>query len=385
MSITRRSLLKGVAFATTAVFENGVKAYADSKKTYANVDSLDYFNRVAAYIDARFATQNNTSIARITTLDDLAGNTYTLVERQPYGYFILHDASGQLAEYGENAPSPYADAFGNLVYAGPGLYLCETVEGFVDLMRDKLLEGNSGDMAYQIACNAIQMHEALSNNPNYGLLEVLLPTEGNASAKETFEAIEKLQARETKSVIEYRVPDNHFFSLLNNTYCGYYCPSGSNGICGYIAANLLYRYWNYRGQVPLYSDFTSTAGVQHAYYTKFLYDCGITYFGLSDATCAWDIAGLMNGICSYYGLAQTASWAILGTDAWTEVYQNHRPVILFGTPADHGFHAFVAYGVRIDTAGGNQNWICHLGFNYNYGSVTINTSTLVGSNMKCAY
>ena len=388
MIITRRTFLQGGLCASIASLGVITKTYEARGASLLNVTSFDYFDRVAAYVDARYAQRSGSSVSRVTSLDDLSGQTYTLVECEPAGVYILHDASGQFAEYGEEALSPYKGIYGHLIYGGPGVYLCGTAEGIVDLLTNKVINTNCDEITGQISAKMAEQHDSFFGNPNSELLKILQPSEDCVKSNDVLHAVKELVDRQIASTTTYNVPSAGFFYSSNKTYCGYcVCPVTGNGICGYVAANLMYRYWNYRGQVPLYSYWTSQSGVKNALYTTWLHSWGENNLNLSDSTCAWDISGLMNNICSNYGLTQAASWALLNANAWAEITTNLRPVILFGNLSGFGNHAYVAYGAVIDTLA--QFYRCHMGWNTtgstNYASYMVNNLSLIGSNMKCSY
>ena len=52
-------------------------------------------------------------ISAIRRLQDFAGNEYTLIECEPTGYYILHNASGRYVEYAAESVSPYREVKGS--------------------------------------------------------------------------------------------------------------------------------------------------------------------------------------------------------------------------------------------------------------------------------
>lgn len=61
-------------------------------------------------------------IEQVSVIYDFAGNEYTLVECNPSGYIIYHNASGTFVEASAIAESPYAGCKGEKYYGGPNEY-----------------------------------------------------------------------------------------------------------------------------------------------------------------------------------------------------------------------------------------------------------------------
>lgn len=62
------------------------------------------------------------SINTIKSLQDFAGNKYTLIECSPKGYYIYHNGSGNFVEYSIKAISPYKNYSSSIYYLGIGNY-----------------------------------------------------------------------------------------------------------------------------------------------------------------------------------------------------------------------------------------------------------------------
>lgn len=206
------------------------------------------------------------------------------------------------------------------------------------------------------------MNKTLSDNKNTQVINALY-------GKEQAAAVVFAQAD-----AKY-IPNDSFFRNAKSNF-GYIVPSGTGGICGYIAANLMLQYWQYCGKFTL--PYTK-AELSSGKLSLDLYEVGKD-LGYSNSTWASEIANVMNTFCEANSFPEVAAWGVGVFDVTGEVDRG-RPSILFGTIVNPnaGAHAVTVYGYTFtggDMSGGS--YIAHYGWN-DYSEVTI-IAALFGSN-----
>jgi len=182
-------------------------------------------------------------IAAIKEVSDFAGNTYTLVELSPKGYILFHNESGLFIEYSSRSESPYLNCDGELYYAGiKEYYHKEESDTFSASSEVVYRNAVTGDVLYE---KDIAPYRELSNE-----MQAAFVAEKNENVVSYIQNNTELELDDTASsrTTTYNgmtvVKDYDFFSELY--HCGYVPMEGDNdGICGYIAANMLLAYRQY--------------------------------------------------------------------------------------------------------------------------------------------
>lgn len=301
------------------------------------------------------------SVKRTTKIMDFDGNEYALVECSPRGYFIYHIDSGICVEYNLNAQSPYINATGEVVYGGPTYYYAK----------------NSGAYTHTILTSTLDSAaiEGMTKQCDNWNME-LLSCKNSVAADYIKGKSNSLPALTRSTGTDYWVTSKTYFTNADSNF-GYV----SGGYCGYIAANMILKYWDYRGTIELPS-YTAQTGL-----TKALIEIGEPDYGSS--TWASDISSVMNAYCKQNSLPEEANWAVGVFNVSSEI-DNKRPVILFGSldNFDAGNHAVVVYGYNTYENSGYETYRCHFGWNststndYTDVHVCGATGSVFGSNTK---
>ncbi len=181
---------------------------------------------------------NNIDISSIKTATDFAGHKYYIAECSPSGYMIFNADTGVFAEYSPTAPSPYRGYSENLYYCGPTFYYVEQADGDVEhlIIANEVIESSEKNN-YIEDCN--QYYNVLTAQTNQLVVDYLSGQYGNQSYAQVALASNVVQANIQSTTYGYLKNYEFFFNMEN---CGYYCPSGSGGICGYIGLGLLIAY-----------------------------------------------------------------------------------------------------------------------------------------------
>lgn len=301
------------------------------------------------------------TIDKTKTITDFGGNEYALVECAPKGYFIYHIDSGICVEYNINAQSPFINVTGEALYGGPTYYYEKESGVYTHTVLDSTLDNLAiADITKQCKeWNAELLACADMSTANY-----IRGTSNNVPALTS--------SSNTNYWVSYRT----FFTSAKSNF-GY----KSGGYCGYIAANLILRYWDNRGTIDLPS-YSSPLKL-----TEELISIGEDDYGSS--TWAANISSIINTYCENHSLPKEANWAV-GVFNVTSEIDNKRPVILFGSLDNYnaGNHAVVVYGYNEYENPGYYTYVCHFGWNSNstndYTSVHVcgATGSIFGSNTK---
>lgn len=301
-------------------------------------------------------------VDKVKTVNDFNGNEYALVECVPKGYFIYHIDSGICVEYNLNAQSPFINVTGEALYGGPTYYYEKNSGVYTHTVLDSTLEAAAlADMTKQcrawntelLACKDVATANYIQGKSN--TVPVL------ASAANT----------------DYWVTSKSFFTSATSNF-GYKI----GGYCGYIAANLILKYWDNRGTIdlPYYSSHTGLTNALIA----------IGEDDYDSSTWAANISSIINTYCENNSLPEEASWAVGVSGITSEIGTNKRPVILFGNLEEHngGNHAIVVYGYNSYENPGYYTFRCHFGWNSDsdndYTDVHVSgaSGSIFGSNTK---
>jgi hypothetical protein len=356
----------GLFLAVAMILSLGTTVFAiDSEFTEDSLSKQSAIdNRIEDVIEERIASGNIAiSVGELKTLYDFAGNEYRLIECEPTGYYILHLESGIIVESATNSMSPYSEHTADLYYAGPTYYYAEMDEEYVHTVVDESLT------AIQVADAAILCEGFDSELISQSDDRVANFIDGTSITLD----VNGPSNRATVADTDYWVTS---YTWLKNRTTGFGYVSG--GYCGYIAANLLLKYWNYRGDItlpPSYATTNSTA------LTDELIDIG-EGLGYSAGTVAWEIKAVINEFGSDNSVPEDSHWALGVLNITNEVNNNHRPCILFGNLGNDGNHAVVVYGYNTYENSGYYTFVCHYGWN-NYSEVHVYGGTSIfGSNTQ---
>lgn len=349
----RKSVLRtsvSVLLCVAVIFSLSCSAMAQTNPQSQSAQAIQATNALIESKDFDIVAANT------KTLYDFSGNPYTLVECIPTGYYILSNNSGVYSEYSETSPSPYAGYNTELYYGGPTYYYVKDGDEFHHTLFQSEVLTSVESLEMQQYCE--QMNSVLLSKQS----DVSLATSNTNSLSPM-----------GSSIPEVYVPNSSFFSTYLTGF-GYKETAAGEGLCGYIAANLVLQYWQSRDEFTLpYSSSEISCGEL----TDDLYVVGQD-LGYSNSTVAWEISNVLNTFCQSKNLPQVAAWGI-GNYGVTSEIDTGRPSILFGnllTPyGTYSNHAVVAYGYE-DVP--NGRFIVHFGWN-NYAKVYVDEGIL-GSN-----
>lgn len=318
--------------------------------------------RIATFTEERIGTFTSSKVttAKVQHVSDFNGNDYAVIEFSPSGYAIVHPESGVIIEYNMNAASPYSGISGDCYYGGPTYYYHKSAEGYKHtvLEDDTLSEKDAAQL--KETCSKMNA-EALAM-PDQIAVEYF---KGSGSLESV--------SGSTRGT-DYWVTS---YSWIRKRKSGFGYKSG--GYCGYIAANLLLKYYNYRGKITLTSPYNTLNSV--ALTNKLIeYGSGASTTGVSIST-------VLNSFASDFGYPQVANWAVGCYGITTEIKNNKRPCILFGDLENAGNHAALAYGYNTYENSGYSTFVCHYGWNQSgnnsYSEVHVcGLTSVYGTNTK---
>lgn len=335
-----RFLKKSISFflAVAMLLTSVISISADNNQS--NLSSV-LIQSAVSYASAN----ENREIDKTKTAYDFDGNTYTVVELSPIGYMILHDDTGDYAEYSATAPSPYIGYEADIYYTGiKGFYYKENNQYFHTITGEELVVTNL-------------------------IVE---------ACREISQSFQQKTARSylTRAVAGTYVPSYSWLENANTTARISYV---SGGYCGYIAGSLLLFYLE-KTQSGTWVNSTYMSGgyLNGTGLTNKLIAVGQTLGYTGNSTWAYDI----NGILAEYlrgqsGLTWTCTWMIGGAGSVKTGVDLGLPTILFGNIPDVSAggstnHAVLAYGY---TSGNSP--IVHYGW-AGYSNVTL-SSGIIGS------
>lgn len=371
------SVLLVTLFLCLSLISIGGVAYAESS-SLRETRILDFIDRNVSGMNQEYGT----SLARGTTktLNDFAGNTYTLVECLPTGYMIMCDDSATMVEYSGDSPSPYSGYDSNLFYAGPTFYYVYSNGEYILTITSEVLSISSAsngarttniDNQLSAICN--EMHDDLTADSNTSALNYI-----------------KTGVMPRKEIIglygeSWTCVNNMAFFSSKRTHqqIGY----KSGGYCGYIAAGLLLGYYDTFIRECVDDSYMEGAGVNRHFTGPGLVDELFSDFSSgSTSTTSTVIRHTLNNYFDHYGY-DLGSYDMItpffsGTTLKNLVDKN-TPSILFGnlgaatdpivgTGKDGDKHAVVVYGYKKGGTGGAlYSLLVHFGWS-NYSQSTVN-------------
>lgn len=343
------------------VFSTSMTVFADSIST----EEIDLTSSRISMIAAQKIKDIGAKIkvSSIKYAKDLDNNTYAVVECMPKGYFIYHLESGICTEYNLYSDSPYANINGDAIYCGPTYYFEKENNTYRHIVLE--YELNSKDIA-SLTSQTNNWQNELSEYADTNILNFI---EGKSSTISS--------SQRSTNATEW--VEDYLFFTGSRTNFGYV----SGGKCGYIAANLILKYWDDQNVIDL-PTYSSTTGLTNA-----LYNIGADAYGAS--TTGSNIASVMNTYCRNNSLPVEASWDI-GINGVAGEIVLERPAILFGNISNYsaGNHAVVVYGFNETENPGYFTYVCHFGWNStasnDYTSVHISgaTGSVFGTNTQYA-
>lgn len=361
-------LLNQTVFASSAV--NSV--------TFEQARKISVFE----YKISEMCTDQDLTISCIKTATDFAGNPYTIVECNPTGYLVFCETSGVFVEYSPTAPSPYLNQNGELYYCGPTFYYKKDSTGLT--LKHTIEENESVSAArilnYVSTCN--QFVDYNLEQKNTVILNYIKSGDVNTPFSEI---ASQYQTRSTT----YGYLTNYTFFFNMTAPCGYYCPSGSDGICGYVGLSLIIAYRdkytddNYMANSYWQNSTTKTNLINgSSSFAAYLRN----NHGTQDGTYSATIKTVSESYFEGRGLNVTHTskiWGLFNRNTIMSAIDDDNPVLLFGSlndPSDDGNninHAVVAYKYT-DHSGlfGSTVYTAHFGWD-NYSNIYV--SGTIGS------
>ncbi|OCN00391.1 hypothetical protein A7X67_02050 [Clostridium sp. W14A] len=317
-------------------------------------------DRIKSFVETKIDAANaKITISETKPLLDFAGNKYDLVECSPTGYYIIHPESGIVVESATNAKSPYKGFYSNLYYGGPTYYYVKSDKGYVHTIE--------GTTITDVDAASEQCNEINSKLISQANIEVADYIKGKSSKLDTTQSLANLNSA------DYWVVDHDWFSY-NSVSFGYV----DGGYCGYVASNLILKYWNYVGGHYLPSQYASISSTT---LTNELIAIGKN-LGYGAATWASQITNVINTFCNQNSLSACSSWHAGTSGMINEISTYQRPIILFGNLANAGNHAVVAYGYNEYENPGFYTFVCHYGWD-GYADIHIyGGDSVFGSNTQ---
>lgn len=329
---------------------------------------------------------NDLTVSQVKTLTDFNGKIYKLVECSPSGYFIILPESGVTIEYSFSAPSPYEGLDNNLYYAGPTFYYTtardNTDANTIDSKEDAAYYVHTVLPNEEIRTDEIEnvQQKCAELYEEYNSMTV-------ASAKDYFSG--EISCDEMKGALASTaltsvarvastaaLPDASWFQNLASGF-GYTEGPNSEGCCGYVAANLILKYWHSKGTITLPSLHRT---INSSNLTNALIAEGLANGGSYD-TIGATLTTALSSYLENYNVDGAASYALLAYNLYNEL-DNGRPTVLLGDlydprngNANDVLHAVVAYSYFWG-ADGYLTFTCHYGWQ-NWQEVNISSANCV--------
>lgn len=303
-------------------------------------------------------------IEQVSVIYDFAGNEYTLVECNPSGYIIYHNASGTFVEASAIAESPYAGCKGEKYYGGPNeYYFKKNVDGEEIYCYTKTEEEFCTDEMTAYVEKSELINSALVENENTTVLNYVERNQQLDLVSPT-----AVTYGDWTAVMNYR-----FFTGMS--YPGETTIDGK-GICGYIAAAMLltYQQLTFGGDVVDSCYYTGNYTSGYRIYECFpedLYDIGHD-LGYGTNTTSVAIHYTVKQYLANRNIIATHTSLYIpfagNTVIESKILEN-RPVIWFGNIAENSFdnqqninHAVVVYAYNYSLLGGYK-YLAHFGWN----------------------
>lgn len=364
-------ILFGVLFST-------VPAFASEIPTTPQQERERHAALIADKVQS-IETKEKLKISAYKSMQDFNGNPYVLIECEPVGYLIYHPESAQFVEYAADSPSPFLGIEGDLLYGGPTQYYYKKADGSYQntLERERVL--------------AAEDLQSLASQSDYLQKELIKQSDTAALEYTQKRFVSRAAAASTQT---FYITQSSKLSGLDK--CGYYCPPGSGGICGYIAAAMMLYYYDVTGHRDVMDDkyyYNYNGKKLSAEFTKVLLQVGKD-LGYGDSTTSVTIHYTVKEYLKRRGITSNTDHTSRYTPLFTFgtiglLLESNQPVIIFGNlySPSHGKninHAVLAYGYHA-TVTGNKilfQFIVHFGYD-NYRQVTL--SGVFGSiySLKC--
>ncbi|MBQ4424739.1 MAG: hypothetical protein II882_03250 [Lachnospiraceae bacterium] len=322
----------------------------------------------------------------LRTLKDFAGSEYTLIECEPTGYFILHEESGSFTEYAPECDSPYKGLRGDLYYAGPSWYFGKNGSDYKHTIENTMtsLAKEEDQLALEEYCVALKNSLMSGKNEE---IAAYLKDDGTAvgavrlfGREETDGSSALSKKNGTRAVNEdpsgssvvYAYGYCFFTKLKTQSQIGYtdYMVACGKG-CGYVATNLLLRYWHNRGRIQIPLSYINSPVNLTNYLVAIAYELGHN----SMSAGADIMAKIIRRFCTDYGISPTyVKTKLWINQAQPEICNKRRPCIIGGklhTSNESFWHAMVAYGYQQKT----NCYVMHMTWS-NYAHVFINASSI---------
>lgn len=188
-------------------------------------------------LDEMIATESadmdpSSQIESIKVAAGFNGDTYTVTEIFPTGYMIFSDAAGYFTEYSMSAPSPYKGYEENLYYAGPTEYYVAQGENYVHTITGETLsQTEDGESLREFADELSNFYAEESDAAILDFIQNGVDTPSLLSTNAT--------VKEQYIVGQFQI--NNMNTKSEMSYCS---PSGTGGICGYIASAITLAWYD---------------------------------------------------------------------------------------------------------------------------------------------
>lgn len=331
---------------------------------------------VFMYKIKQMSEKQELKIDKIKTAYDFAGNQYTVIECAPIGYLIFCDSLGSFVEYSPSSYSPYRGVDEGLYYCGPTFYY--VLNQRKSLLRHTILENEQISLEdkdnYVHSCELL--YDYIKEQGNSVILDYI------HYEKQTLSFAE-VMASYAANTVNYGYLSNYDFFYNMTSPCGYYCPTGSDGVCGYVGLSMIIGYRDrYRDDNYMNNDYWFDPNNKN--YLKNGVNSFAAYLrnnhGSSDSTYSATIKAVSESYFSGSSLTVSHTsklWGSFTRNTIMEVIDKDNPVLLFGSledPSNGGRsinHAVVAYKY-MDESGifGETRYTAHFGWD-NYSNIYV--------------
>ena len=298
------------------------------------------------------------TIKRIITVRDFSNHKYTVIECAPTGYIIYHPDSGIFVESSPSAISPYINlAEDNLYYGGPTEYYIEKNGIYYHTVIDEVIDNPTDIDNMKLYSQRIE--SVLNGNKNIALLDYVINNDATAYATMT---------RISAYAVESGLSQDEINWFKNLKQCGYHSNGPGNGLCGFVALNILYSFFDKFEDDDFMDDkywVDSTKTLlknNEDSFTKYLYD-----LDPKSSTTSMHIHNVSKKYLKQKGITNidhtSKYWGFFTKNTIKNLIKDGYPVILFGKLEDppgyngkKGGHAVVAYQYS------GNDFVCHYGW-----------------------
>lgn len=269
---------------------------------------------------------------------------------------IIHNGTGDLAEYSMDSPSPYQNYTSNLYYGGMAQFYHKENDSFFHTITGKAVKEEE-----LLVNDCKKMNESFQYKNLQSYLKLL----------------------NTKTSYTYIPSYSWLYYANSNTRLGYMevmnSAGQSEGCCGYIAGGLLMFYFEKtRTGNWVNSTYISNGYLNGPGLTQKLLDTSYELGYTTPGIWAYDLAQILTEYLSNQGVGANISWMIGGASNIYTAIDNGIPAAVFGSltnpsGGNNVSHAVVAYGYN--SSGEiivNYGWA-------GYSNVTLGSGTIVGS------